>query len=189
MAFPPGANIYAYKHAYVAQLPKPRPSLSDEDALTSKIVRFATKAQQTNKTLFRFDRDIAQLEAKQEKLMVEFNDLEEKVKLLKCQRQKAVERMQEDNWDEVAKVRRQVGLPVNMVHRQAIEPPKKKKRAPIVVEPESSSSSSGEDTEEEEEEDAEEEEDEEEEEDAEEEEDEEEEEDAEEDEEEDNVVE
>ena len=110
MAFPPGANMNAYKQAFLARKAPAPSSSSDEDELTSKMVHFARKAKRTNKTIFRFDRDIAQLEAKQEKLMVEFNDLEEKVKLLKRQRQKAVKRIREDDWDEVAKVRRKVGL-------------------------------------------------------------------------------
>jgi hypothetical protein len=122
MAFPAGANINEYKRAFFAKQKKSS-SFSDEDELSCKVLLYAKKAKGTNKTLFRFDRDIAQFEAKQQKLMVEFHDIEEKVKILRQQRQKALNRIEEDNWDEIAKARRKVGLPVTMIHREAIEPP------------------------------------------------------------------
>jgi hypothetical protein len=150
MAFPPGARANNYKQVYLSNMKMPSPLSSDEEDLSSKMLLFAKKAKTTNKTLFRFDRDIALLEAKQQKLMVEFNEAEEKLKILKRQRQKAATRIEEDNWFEITKARRKVGLPISMVHREAIEPPRKK--VPIVMLPESSSSEEEEEEDEEEEE-------------------------------------
>jgi exo-beta-1,3-glucanase (GH17 family) len=147
MAFPPGADINAYKQAY--QLDESSSSDSDSSSSSSsssssasdlarKIALFAKQTKGKNKKIMRFDRDIAQLEAKQRKLMVDFNDLERQLKLLKREREKLIKRIKEDKVDELTKSAYKVGLSLKMTHREAIEPPKKKKRTPIIEEAEES---------------------------------------------------
>ena len=146
MAFPPGANIEAYKKVYMDQLDSS--SSSSEDDLAKKAALFAKQTQGKNMKIVRLDRQISDLETKQRNLMVRFNELERELQQLKRDRKKVVQRLKEDSMDSFEKASAGFRLSITMARREAIEPPKKKKRAPIVESPSSSSSSSASEAEE-----------------------------------------
>src|SRR2546423_1925157 len=135
MAFPAGSNINAFKPLFdmdesssssSSSSLSSSSSSSSEDNFTKKLSALVKETKGKNKTVMRYDRQIAEIEAKQKKLMVDINDLERQLKLLKKERQKAIQRINEDKMDELAKTAYKTGLArsLKMPRREAIELPK-----------------------------------------------------------------
>jgi hypothetical protein len=147
MAFPKGANLSKHYQAYLQAKEDSSSSSSDED-LASKVVLLAKETQGKNKKVVRYDRQIAELEARQRKLMVDLHDLQQQINTAKQERKKVVKRLKEDSFDSMAKFSAKLGLAIKMSSREALEPPKKKKRAAVIEELDSSSTDSASEAEE-----------------------------------------
>lgn len=143
MAFPPGSNVNSYKHLFnMDESSSSSSSSSSDEVLEKKLVFLAKETKGKNKKIVQFDRKIAELQLKQRKLMVTFNELERELKNVIRDRKKAIKRLKEDECDSFTKATKELKMSLKMTHREAIKPPKKKKKRAPTSESSSSDSAS-----------------------------------------------